>query len=299
MLDLDLTLLRTPDRFAQMCFRLARYEFTGVMPLAATWDGGRDLVLFSETNHRGDTVFQCKFVKNVSVAKTKISASLDRLVTNDRVIARWILCIPIEPSGKFMNWLKAELDKRRLDGVLWGRSELLRRLEKHPDVAETFFYPVFAELAKHFRSANLQLFKIALDRQCQWTQRDKKVLAFSRRANVTSPDLVFDVIIRNVGNLASALTGIQAEVFDRRTKMHGWPGDGLLLPQITYAVSIHGGRPGVHFAECEPPLLLKGGDMARFKIRIKDTGYAWNGGLRISLQSGPEMLHLPAFRIHV
>jgi hypothetical protein len=30
--------------------------------------------------------------------------------------------------------------------------------------------------------------------------------------------------------------------------------------------------------------------MARFKIRIKDTGYAWNGGLRILLHAGSETL---------
>lgn len=297
MLDLDLKLLGTPGRFADMCFRLARYEFPDVMPLAPSWDGGRDLVLFGEPRGQGDIAFQCKFVKNLAAARTKITASLDRLRTNGRPVARWILCIPLEPSGTFMNWLKAELRRRHLPGSLWGRTELLRRLEEHPDVADTFFYPVFAELARHFRCANLQLFKLSLDRRCQWTQPDKNVLTFSRKANVMSPDLVFDVIIRNVGNLPSALTGIQAEVFDRRTKMHGWPTSGLLLPQITYSVSIQGGRAGSHFAECEPPLMVRGGDMTRFKIRIKDTGYAWNGGLRVLLQAGSETLPLPACRI--
>lgn len=157
---------------------------------------------------------------------------------------------------------------------------------------------MFAELASHFRSEHLELYKLALDPQCEWNQADGKVLCFSRRGNVKSPDLVLDVIVRNIGAIGLALTGIQAEVFDRRVKMHGLPGDGLLIPQITYAVSIRGGKSGVHIAECEPPPLVKGGDLERFKIRIIDTGYAWNGGLRVSLQTGPlEQLSLPTLRI--
>ena len=87
-------------------------------------------------------------------------------------------------------------------------------------------------------------------------------------------------------------------MFDRQLTLHGLPGSGLLFPQITYAVSIRGGKAGVHRQECEPPLLLKVGEPERFKIRVSNTGYAWNGGLRISLLAGPhEKLHLPAMRI--
>ncbi len=299
MLDLDLTLLREPKRFEQMCFRLARYEFPDVIPLAQSWDGGRDLVVFERApGQNGDVVFQCKFVKDLSAAKHNIAKSLDALVNNGRHTAQWILCVPVEPSGIFMDWLNGELQGRGIAGSLWARSGLLVRLERHRDVLETFFYSVFAELAAYFRSGDLELYKLALDPQCQWTQADGKVLCFSRRGDVSSPDLVLDVIVRNVGTVGLALTGIQAEVFDRHVKMHGVPGDGLLLPQITYAVSIRGGKSGVHFAECEPPLRVKGGDLERFKIRVTDTGYAWNGGLRVSLQTGPlGQLSLPALRI--
>jgi hypothetical protein len=299
VLDLDLTLLREPKRFEQMCFRLARYEFPDVIPTAQSWDGGRDLVVFGKTRGRnGDVVFQCKFVKDLIAAKRKIAQSLDALVKNRRHTARWILCVPIEASGIFLDWFNGELETRGIAGSLWAKSELLVRLEQHRDVLETFFYSVFAELASHFRSEHLELFKFTLDRQCEWVQPDGKVLCFSRRGNVRSPDLVLDVIVRNTGTIGVALTGIQAEVFDRRVKMHGLPGAGLLIPQITYAVSIKGGKSGVYFAECEPPLLVKGGDLERFKIRITDTGYAWNGGLRVSLQTGPlAQLGLPALRI--
>ncbi len=140
MLNLDLTLLREPKRFEEMCFRLARYEFPDVIPLAQSWDGGRDLVVFRQAFGRnGDVVFQCKFVKDLIAARHKIAKSLDALVKNGRHTARWILCVPIEPSGTFMDWLNGELEGLRIAGSLWARSELLVRLEQHRDVLETFF----------------------------------------------------------------------------------------------------------------------------------------------------------------
>jgi hypothetical protein len=80
--------------------------------------------------------------------------------------------------------------------------------------------------------------------------------------------------------------------------MHGLPGQGLLLPQITYTVSIRGGRTGRYPVTCDPPLLVKGRDLERFKIRITDTGYAWNGAVRLALIAGPtRTLRLPVMRI--
>jgi hypothetical protein len=246
----------------------------------------------------GDIVFQCKFVKDLRAAKRKIAGSLDALVKNGRQTSRWLLCVPVDPSGIFMNWLEDEMEKRCIQGSVWARSELIARLEQHRDVLETFFYSHWAEMASCFRTERLELFKFALDPTCEWSQTDPEILYFSRRENVVSPDLVFDLIVRNTGTIGTALTRIEAEIFDWRLKMHGLPGDGLLFPQITYAVSIRGGRPGVHTSDCEPPLLVKAGGLERFKICVTDTGYAWNGGLRISLLAGPrEKLDLPAMRI--
>jgi hypothetical protein len=297
VLDLDLTLLRNSKRFEDLCFRLARYEFPDAMSLSESWDGGRDIVVFTSRG-AGDVVFQCKFTKNLLAAKAKIASSLDSLVKNGRRTARWILCVPVDPSGIFANWVRRELEKRHINGRLWARSELLARLEKHPDVVDTFFYPIYSELASHFRSDQLELFRLTLDPKCGWKQTDAKVLYLSPRGNVSSPDLVLDVIVRNVGTCSTALTGIEAEVFDWRKKMHGLPGEGLLFPQNTYSVSIRGGKIGVHTAGCEPPLVVKAGDLERFKIRVTNTGYAWNGGLRLSLLVGKtDRLCLPAIRI--
>ena len=297
MFDLDLNRLQSSDRFQQMCFRLAQYEFPDAIALSASWDRGRDIVVLASAKS-GDLVFQCKFTKNLIAAKSKIAASLDSLAKNGRDTSMWILCVPVDPSAIFLNWLQDQLEHRALSGHLWARSQLLARLEQHPDVVETFFYSQFSELATYFRSDHLELFKMSLDSTCQWRQADRKVLHYSRKGNVSSPDLVLDLILRNTGNVASAITAIEAEVFDPRTKMHGLPGEGLLLPQITYAVSIRGGRTGRYLVTCDPPLLVKRRDLERFKIRITDTGYAWNGAVRVTLIAGPNRrLRLPVMRV--
>lgn len=182
--------------------------------------------------------------------------------------------------------------------VIWGRKELLRRLEKHPDVADTFFYPVYAEMARYFRSASLELVQVRLDKTCQWEQPDDDVLVFGRAGNVDSPDLVLDVIVRNTGTVDTAITDFEAEVFDWRMKLHGFPQQGLLFSQITYRVSIKGGTEGRHNAPCDPPLIVGAARVTRFKIRVTDTGYSWNGAVRIRLRAGSrERLALPAMRL--
>lgn len=297
MLDLDLSRLQSPTRFQQMCFRLALYEFPDAITLSASWDRGRDIVVLASAS-AGDVVFQCKFTTNLIAAKSKIAASLDALAKNGRSTSKWILCVPVDPSAVFLNWLQSQLETHALEGRVWAKSQLIARLEQHPDVIETFFYAQFSELAGYFRSDHLELFKLSVDPTCQWRQTDPKVLHFSRKGNVSSPDLVLDVIVRNTGNVATAITGIEAEVFDRRTKMHGLPGEGLLLPQITYTVSIHGGRTGCYRVVCDPPLLVKRRDVERFRIRITDTGYAWNGAVRLTLIAGAtRRLRLPVMRI--
>lgn len=298
-LNLDLTSLPSAPHFEQLCFRLARECHPRAMPFGASWDGGRDVTVFYRPGESdGDIVYQCKFFRDPTRNKAKIVESLDRLAENERPVAEWILCLPVDPSGAFTNWLFSELEARVVKGSVWGRSEILARLEKRPDLVETYFFSVWADLAQYFRIDRLELFRLGLDPACQWRESPKPSLRFVRSENVVSPDLVLDVLVRNVGTISTAITSLVAEVFDWNLKAHGLPGDGLLFPQITYKISIGGGKPGEYRQECEPPLLVKAGDMERFKIRVTDAGYSWNGGLRVGFIAGDsEPLWLPAMRL--
>jgi hypothetical protein len=75
---LDITRLGSAKRFEKMCHRLALYEFRDATALAASWDGGRDVVVFGSST-AGDMVFQCKFTSDLIGAKAKIAQSLDAI----------------------------------------------------------------------------------------------------------------------------------------------------------------------------------------------------------------------------
>jgi hypothetical protein len=333
MLKLDLMMLETAERFQQLCFRLARSEFPKAMPLNfASWDGGRDIIHFIPFRSSEHIIWQCKFTKSLNTTtKNSILDSLTKLdieraahlfdVTDPiqitegpdfsslnqpssktkrkrKIKIRWILCLPIDPTGVFHDWLQEHLLARKLEGEIWGRTELLLKLEKRPDILEAFFYPVYAELRNHFETEKVELLRLELDSDCQWKQSDPKVLLFSPVANVESPDLVFDVILRNRGTLETFVDAIGVQVRDHSFKAHGLPGEGLLFPQITYKVSLRGGTPGDHEEKCDPPLVIKPGGVERFKIRLTDAGYSWNGSVRLSLRLAKrKRLDFPWFRI--
>src|SRR5437016_14680543 len=88
-----------------MCYYLARREFPGAVPVAhGSWDGGRDVVMFARTG--GDVVWQCKFTqRSLSELKPRVVESLKAL-NPSRPIAKWILCVSVEGSGSFLDWLR-------------------------------------------------------------------------------------------------------------------------------------------------------------------------------------------------
>lgn len=72
MLDLDLLALRNPERFQDMCFRLAQYEHPEMKALAfSTHDGGRDgeALIDPLAKRPRAVVLQSKFVAHPSRAK--------------------------------------------------------------------------------------------------------------------------------------------------------------------------------------------------------------------------------------
>jgi hypothetical protein len=181
---------------------------------------------------------------------------------------------------------------------VWGKTELLLMLERNPDILESYFFEAYAELRNHFRTDELELVRLKLNRASAWRQLDQKVLHFSPKANGASADLGLDVIVRNLGSIETVLTGLVAQVRDRAQVFHGIPGGEFLLPKITYKISLHHGTPGIYKREFAKLLSVKPGSLERFKIRLVDTGYAWTGYVRLGLLYGKRgTLHFPWLRI--
>jgi hypothetical protein len=311
-LDVDLMLLGTPERFETFCLSLTKRELPGVFALSSgSWDGGRDFTKFThlmdyrnvegrELEALGDIVWQCKFVRHLNATtKKSIRKSIHAVRDHAPVpVKRWILCIPVDPTEPFIHWLRQEVEPLGWRWEVWGKKELLERLEKHSDLAQTFFYPVYEQLRRHFAIDNIELFEVRLADECEWSQGDPHMLAFSSHGTL-DPDLVLDLIVQNSGTIDASLLGIQVHVGDCESNLHGIPGRGLLFSQITYSVSIHRGEPGKYEVCCEPPLLVRAASKERFKIRLTDTGYAWKGTVQILLDYGKgRLVPLPAMRIY-
>ncbi len=303
MLNIDLLLLDNDHRFQDLCWRLAAREFSCPLPLnVGSWDGGRDIRAFSE-NDGTEVVWQCKFVRRLDHnLRRSILKSLDALAEQPirAPISKWILCIPLDPTEPFHTWLAQELGTRGLSLGLWSKRVLLEKLERHRDIVETFFYPVFSELRRYFQTDDLELIDFGVDPACQWNQGDPATLIYKRSDFVRSPDFVLDIVVRNTGSIDTAILKLQVILTDVYRKPKGLPGEGLLLPQITYRLSIHHGKPGTYDFKCEPPLIAKANGLARLKICLTETGFAWNGTLRVRLGFGKDnWLDLPAMHLFV
>jgi len=304
MLRLDLMRLESAERFQLLCARIARRSFPDAIPLAfASWDGGRDIVRMGRLENGvliHDIVWQAKFTDRLnSTTQRAIRGSIASIQNNAQApVSRWILCLPIDPTGVFLDWLARELPTNWKWDV-WGATTLLEKLEANPDLVEIFFYAAYEELRQIFAVERLELIRFQLDGSCQWSQLDSKILNFKSR-NVKSPDLVFDLIVRNSGRTDAVLMSIEVQVIERESKLHGYPGEGLLFPQVTYEVSVNEGRVGTYRSICEPPLIVHGDSVERFKIRIRDTGYGWSGTILVTLDYGSDKrLRLPALRLYV
>jgi hypothetical protein len=300
-MDVDLFLLGNWERFENLCFHLARIEEGYAVRMGLGGDGGRDVVVYTATTADSSAVFkalQCKYTKDLgSNTRRSIERSLDSLGKLPVQPVEWILCLPVDPSGSFLSWLEAEMHGRNLAWKVWGRSEILARLRESTDVLHQFFYPVYAELRELFVAEDMRLVRMELDSESQWVQPDPKVLIFCSTGNVLSPDLIFDVIVQNRGDLEAVLFYLTAHVRRFRPIPHGFPGDALLHPQITYKVSINEGDPGDYSAKCEPPLVVKPRSHERFKVALSDTGYSWGGTVQLGLHFGESVLFLPAIEL--
>jgi hypothetical protein len=283
-LPLDLGLLESDERFQTMCWYLARKEFPRAIPVAhGSWDRGRDIFCFGDD--AGEIVWQCKFTqRSLTELKPKIIESLSALEAS-RPIAKWILCVPLDGSSVFLDWLRATISTDYpfiADWELWGKQQLLERLDKCPGVLEMFFYPVWKALESRFRTEELELVQCDLDPECGWARSDPGI-RYIRQVGGASSDLVLDIIVRSHGTIQSLLQALKIEIHDVKRHLRGLPGEGLLYVQHTYPISLRGGQSGEWIERMEPPLLIEAGKHERFKVKFTNSGYAWTGYVRLTL----------------
>jgi len=293
-LPLDFGLLESGDKFQDLCFYLARKQFPNAVPVAhGSWDGGRDILMFS--GNMGDVVWQCKFTRqSLSKLKPKVAQSLAALDPS-RKILKWILCLSVDASGDFHDWLREKISAEFpfiASWELWDKQSLLQRLDENQEVLEVFFYPVWKALESRFRTEELELVRFELEPDCGWSQPDPTSMQFAQGIEAMS-DLVFDLVVRNRGTLQSLLHSIRVEVFDVHRHLRGLPGADLLRSQHTYVISLRDRKPGSWIERLEPPLTINAGRHQRFSLQLADIGYAWTGYVRITLVYGDKQMALP------
>jgi hypothetical protein len=135
--------------------------------------------------------------RSLSELKPKIVESISALDSRQS-IHRWILCLSLDATGKFLDWLGAEIAKYSFisDWEVWDRTEINRRLEESPEVFEAFFFPVWQSLAVRFRRDELELIGLQLKDGTGWRVVQEGALYFSQIKN-SDNDLVLDVTVRN------------------------------------------------------------------------------------------------------
>lgn len=293
-LPLDFGLLESGEKFQDMCFYLAQKQFPEAVSVShGSWDGGRDILLF--TDNIENVVWQCKFTRqSLSKLKPKVVQSL-RALDPSRTIHKWILCLSVDASGHFHDWLRKTITSEYpfiVSWELWDKQSLLKRLDQHQDVLEVFFYSIWKSLESRFRTEELELVRYELGPDCGWEQLDPTSLQFTQNMETTS-DLVIDIVVRNRGTLQSLLHSVRVEVFDVHRHLRGLPGADLLRSQHTYAISLRDRKPGRWIQRLEPPLIVNAGSHQRFNLQFVNIGYAWTGYVRMALLYADKEMTLP------
>lgn len=204
--------------------------------------GGRDILLFEgmlAEKHVHEIVRQAKFTQYLGANTTRaISDSIDTILEHrNYLVKRWMLCLPMDPTGPFHDWLATRLEPLGWRWEGWGASGLQQKLEVNPDVIQGFFFEAFEELWQYFRIDDLQLLDVRLDPECEWSQPDPEVLSF-QSADLDSPDLMFDVLVHNHGDVDGALLSLSAEFVHWESVLHGLLGEGLIFPQVVHQFEI-------------------------------------------------------------
>jgi hypothetical protein len=126
-------LMLNEKSFEELCQALLREEFPRFQAFSAS-DLGMD-----GYDSDSDTIFQCYFPER-EPRKDKVAADLEKANRQASACKRWILLLPKNPTAPFARWLRTDQQACYPFALeVWGKTEILRILRKHPIVKAQYF----------------------------------------------------------------------------------------------------------------------------------------------------------------
>lgn len=128
--------------FEELCQALLHEEFPRFQAFSAP-----DLGMDGYDPDSG-TLFQCYFPER-EPRKDKVAADLEKAKRQPCTCKRWVLLLPKNPTALFDRWLRTDQQACcSFPLEVWGKTEILRVLRKHPKVKAEYFPSDMEKLVK-------------------------------------------------------------------------------------------------------------------------------------------------------
>ncbi len=135
-------LLLNEKSFEELCQALLREEFPSFQAFSAP-DLGMD-----GYDTDSCTIFQCYFPER-EPRKGKVAEDLEKAKRQGSTCKRWVLLLPKNPTAPFARWLKTDQQACcPFPLEVWGKTEILRILRKHPKVKALYLQSDTEKLAR-------------------------------------------------------------------------------------------------------------------------------------------------------
>ncbi|MCK4250378.1 hypothetical protein KAX97_02970 [candidate division WOR-3 bacterium] len=292
--------INSPSKFEYLCLRLAWKKFPELSkPFELTGDEGMDGVVYY--GKKGNIVLQCKyFIRGIQAAQRKQTLESLAVLNPALKIRKWILCLPVNPPGAFLNWLNNQIRenfKQIKEMEIWDATKLVYMLDKNRDVRDAFFYPLYKEFVRTFRTDELELISFRLSTESKgWIQSKEGLFIGPSKENRGDP--ILDIIVRNNGMVTTILHKVTLEVNDVHRVLRGIPGARLLNSLKTYNLPLDNATKNKVSIRMDPEIEIAAGGVAKFRVRLTEPGFAWIGAIRLSVVYGTrKILKLPWVRI--
>lgn len=142
-------LLLSDKSFEELCQNLLREEFPRFQAFSAP-----DLGMDGYDPDSG-TIFQCYFPER-EPRKDKVMEDIQKAKHHDSACKKWVLLLPKNPTAFFARWLKTDQQADCIFPLeVWGKTEILRILRKHPKVSEAYFPSETRKLVKQIAKGKI------------------------------------------------------------------------------------------------------------------------------------------------